>query len=270
MDGRGLTGDLAAEPEQPQAEPETSPGTESQITSAVPLEEQPAELEALPAVPELLEVEPKAINEPATVPEVLATLVPEVPRATISEELAAVAEATAATEPETPRVAVSKLRTAAVSEKHDADPETPHPAFKEMGDRLLEWLLPILAIVLPATFLILIPFVQKNIVTWSNVSLSAKRGDYLIPVLILCAETVRRWCREVSCRGRILQVVRFVAVSMCTVALLISFASSVALTEFTLTPASGRSIVTITAWCLIPSFVFGTIAVVLPPKERAK
>jgi hypothetical protein len=296
--------EVEAPPGTPQGEPTTEaeapPGTEPGASpNPIPSLSQlaadwraPDFLEQVLAGPEvpaaITEVEAKALNEPAVGPEAPPAPGPgpeappapgpgpEAPPAPVPGPEAPPA---AGPGPEAPPAAGPgpEAPPAAGRETLPTGPEAAatavevrHSAFKHTGDRWLEWFLPVLAIALPAFFLIIIPFVRKNIMTWGEVDLSAQRGDYLIPVLILCAETMRRWCREVQCRGRLLRTVRFAAVSVCAIALVVCFASAVVAVEFTPTSASNRSIVTITAWCLIPSFVFGTFAVMAPQRERSK
>ena len=264
---------------EPTTDPEAPPGTEPGQPNSIPSLTQLADLwsapealqqlrarpEAPAAVPEALEVESKALDKPLAAPETFQAA-PAAAAGTLQAEPAPVP----APVPETPAAAAAGTLQAEPAPAAAAAAGAPRAAFAEMGDRWLEWFLPVMAIVLPAFFLILIPFIQNNIWTWGKVDLSSQRGDYLIPVLILCAETVRRWCREVNCRGLLLRRARFAAVSICATALLVCFASAVAASEFNATSTSGRSIDTITVWCLIPSFVFGTFAVVAPHKERDK
>ena len=299
-----MTGDLTAKPKPSQAEsgtpqaepttkaevpPVTEPGSPnpapslSQLAAHLSAPEFLEQVLAAPKVPAAVtEVEAKALIEPAAGPEAPPAAGPEAPPAAGPEAPPAAGpeappalgpEAPPAAGPEAPPAAGPEAPPAAGPEAPPAaGPEAPPAAPRETGDRWtgdkwLEWFLPVLAIALPAFILIVIPYALKHITTWGEVDLSAQRGDYLIPVLILCAETVRRWCREVKCRGRLLRTVRFTAVSVCAFALVVCFASAIVAVEFTPTPASGRSLVTITAWCLIPSFVFGTFAVVAPQKE---
>ena len=257
--------DLTAKSNPPEAEssteaeapPVTEPGSPNPVSSL-------SQLAADWSAPEFLRQVLAAPEAPAAVTEVEARAL---------NETAAVREAPPAAGPEAPPAAVREAPPPAGPEAAAAVIEAPRAGSGETGDsgtgdKWLEWFLPVLAIALPAFFLILIPFIQKHITTWGEVDLSAQRGDYLIPVLILCAETVRRWCRVVKCRGRLMRTVRFTAVSVCAIALVVCFASAVVAVEFSPTPASGRSLVTITSWCLIPSFVFGTFAVAAPQRER--
>lgn len=262
-----LTTDAAAPPGALQAVPTTGaaapPGTEprppnpnpslSQLAANWRVREFIEQVLAAPEVPaSITEAEAIALSEPATGPDTSSAAGPE-------------------TLPATPETAMAGPGTPPATPK-DAAPlaDTRHAALRKTGEGWLEWVLPVLAIALPAFFLILIPFIRKNIMTWGEVDLSAQRGEYLIPVLILCAETVRRWCLDVKCRGRLMRAARFAAVSVCAIALVICFVGAVVAVEYDPTPASSRSIVTITAWCLIPSFVFGTCAVMLSQREHNK
>jgi hypothetical protein len=263
-----VAGDLTARPDStadsaaPRAEPIADPDAPQSEPTADPAQPPapPAEASSLSqlaaawSMPEFLE---RVLAEPrisALVTEALRTDANDATALRTAASTASLAPVSAAPPTETPTT--------------EATPTASKKDLRRVGDRWLEWFLPVLAIALPTFILIIIPYIRQDITTWGQVDLSAQRGDYLIPVLILCAETVRRWCRGVKCRGHLLRGVRIAAVSFCALALIACFASAIAAVEFTPTRASSRSIVTITAWGLIPSLVFGTVAVAAPQKER--
>jgi hypothetical protein len=134
------------------------------------------------------------------------------------------------------------------------------------GDPWFVWLLALAAIALPVVVLLCVGSIPLDRVTWVDVGTAAKRGDFLVPVLILCAETIRRWCREVKC-GHFLIVVRIFAVGMCGLAGAICFSATVIAANVEVTRAGGDSLVTITWWCLVAAFVFGTWAVAVSGGE---
>src|SRR5208283_6024945 len=88
-------------------------------------------------------------------------------------------------------------------------------------DRWLVWLLPILAILLPVVVLLVTYSIPRDAITWHEVNVAIQRGDFLVPVFILCVEAIRRWWRDVHC-GRILKWVRLAATIMCSMAATVS------------------------------------------------
>ena len=128
------------------------------------------------------------------------------------------------------------------------------------GDSWFVWLLALAAIIVPAIVLLCVGSIPLDRLTAGDLSTAAKRGDFLVPVLILCVETIRRWCREVHC-GRVLQFVRVLAVTSCGLAGSICFSATVIAAKVEVTPAVGESLTTITWWCLVVALLFGTWAV---------
>jgi hypothetical protein len=128
------------------------------------------------------------------------------------------------------------------------------------------WLLALAAIIVPVIVLLCVGSIPVDRVAVGSLSTAARRGDFLVPVLILCAETIRRWCREVRC-GRILRFVRILAVASCGLAGSICFSATVIAAKVDVTPAIGASLITITWWCLVVALVFGTWAVAASCRE---
>jgi hypothetical protein len=95
---------------------------------------------------------------------------------------------------------------------------------------------------------------------WHEVDVAVQRGDFLVPVMILCAETVRRWWREVE-PGMILKVFRVLATIACTAAAFVCVVATTTAASVAITAQTGRSIATITASCLVVAVIFGTMAV---------
>ena len=135
------------------------------------------------------------------------------------------------------------------------------------GDAWFVWLLALAAIILPAIVLLCVGSIPLDRVTTGDLSTAARRGDFLVPVLILCVETIRRWCRDVHC-GRILRYVRITAVAACGLAGSICFSATVIATKTEITPAVGESLTTITWWCLVTALLFGTWGVAASRKKE--
>ena len=124
----------------------------------------------------------------------------------------------------------------------------------------LPWLLPLLAIALPMVAFIVVASIPVAGLRWGDTPTAIGRGDFLIPVLILCLEALRCWWVETKC-GWKLGIIRLVSSFLCLSAAVISlFAFAVALSD-PVTTASIRSIEVITLGCLTVSVVAGTIAV---------
>lgn len=136
------------------------------------------------------------------------------------------------------------------------------------GDPWFVWLLALAAIALPVVVLLCVGSIPLDRVTWVDVGTAARRGDFLVPVLILCAEAIRRWCREVKC-GHFLIIVRIFAVGMCGLAGAICFSATVIAANVEVTRAVGDSLVTITWSCLVAASVFGTWAVAVSGGEAS-
>jgi hypothetical protein len=134
------------------------------------------------------------------------------------------------------------------------------------GDPWSVWLLALAAIMVPVVVLLCVGSIPVDRVAVGDLSTAARRGDFLVPVLILCAETIRRWCRDVHC-GRILRFVRIFAVTTCGLAGSICFSATVIAAKVDITPAVGASLITITWWCLVVALVFGTWAVAASCRE---
>jgi hypothetical protein len=128
------------------------------------------------------------------------------------------------------------------------------------ADQWFVWLLALGALAVPVIVLVCADSIPKDTLAWHEVYVSVERGDFLVPVMILCAETVRRWWREVRV-GPVLKCVRIIATFLCTVAALVCVVATTTAASVAVTAQSGRSIGVITASCLIVALVFGTLAV---------
>jgi hypothetical protein len=127
-----------------------------------------------------------------------------------------------------------------------------------------------MAIILPGLVLLVTYSYPRGAISWHTVDVSVRRGDFLIPVLILCVESVRRWWREVK-MGTILWPFRIVATIGCGGAAVVCFAAMASAADSALTNAAGDSAINVTKWSLITGLVFGTLAVcIYKTKAEAK
>ena len=97
---------------------------------------------------------------------------------------------------------------------------------------------------------------------FADVSTAVSRGDFLIPVLIMHAETVRRWTREVACPDRYWRGAQILACTVCFLVACVCFAATVISAVDPVTKASSRSLEAITYVALAAALVFGSMAVV--------
>lgn len=117
------------------------------------------------------------------------------------------------------------------------------------------------AIAVPVIVLLCADSIPKDNISWGDVEISMQRGDFLVPVMLLCVETIRRWWRDVEC-GRFLKFIRYVATALCMAAVTVCLIATTTAVELQqLSPASGKSLTTITVACLVISISFGTLAV---------
>ena len=94
-----------------------------------------------------------------------------------------------------------------------------------------------------------------------DVRTAAGRGEFLVPVLIMLAETVRRWTREVACPNRFWRGGQITACIVSAFLACICFAATVLAAVDRVTAASSRSIDAITFVSLAVALIFGTVAV---------
>lgn len=128
------------------------------------------------------------------------------------------------------------------------------------GDHWFVWLLALGTVAVPIVVLVCADSIPRDRLVWHQAGVAVQRGDFLVPVMVLCAETVRRWWREVE-PGTILKILRILATVACTAAAFVCVVATTTAASGAITPQTGRSITTITAGCLVVVVVFGTMAV---------
>ena len=124
----------------------------------------------------------------------------------------------------------------------------------------MPWLIPLLAIALPMLYFIVAASIPTAAWRWGEAGTSLGRGDFLIPVLILCLEAMRRWWSEVKC-GWKMGIVRFFSSALCLGAVVVCSDSFSVATSHVVTTQSTKSVSVITWGCFAVGFLSGTIAV---------
>jgi hypothetical protein len=120
----------------------------------------------------------------------------------------------------------------------------------------LPWVLPLLAIGLPLLCSIVAASMTAGRWTLQSAAASSGHGDLLIPALIICAESLRRWSYDVK-GGYVVGVFAIFAILVCATAAivcLITFAD-------TGIRSSGYIVNTVTWTSFFSGFVTGTIGV---------
>jgi hypothetical protein len=153
----------------------------------------------------------------------------------------------------------------------DADPGQPPAATQKMrrGDAWLIWGVSLGAIAVPVIILLTIDSLQTDSWRWNGVAAAFDHGDFLVPVLILIADTIRRLWREAACSGWLLVGFRILATIVCTVFCIACFAGIVVATETT-SPTERTAVAQLTLSALVVALAFGTVAVGLPAREAAQ
>jgi hypothetical protein len=144
-------------------------------------------------------------------------------------------------------------------------PEAASSGLSPVADHWLVWLLALAAIAIPVVILFIAASIPKDAAIWSQVTIAAKRGDFLVPVLILSMDTMRRWCRELKCKA-FLGFVKLIACVFCVLAAFICLIATSEAASLAITPEAGTAIEQITVMCMVIPVSFGTLAVGLSAK----
>lgn len=135
------------------------------------------------------------------------------------------------------------------------------PTLHESIQHWVPWLIPLLAVALPLLGFVVAASIPAAALRSGEASTSLGRGDFLIPVLILCLEAIRRWLFEVKC-GKILGRVGACASVLCLAAVVVCLYSFSAASSQVVTADSIKSVSMITWACFTVGLVTGTMAVV--------
>lgn len=126
-------------------------------------------------------------------------------------------------------------------------------------DDWFTWVLALAALAVPAVVLVCVDSIPKDAVAWHEVSVSVDRGDFLIPAMALCVETIRRWWRDVDASR--MRAIRIFATFVCAATGLVSVIATTTAASLPVTSQTGSSIAVITCSCLVVGVTFGTVAV---------
>jgi hypothetical protein len=116
--------------------------------------------------------------------------------------------------------------------------------------------------------LVLVGSIPKGAPVGTNLDLSVRRGEFLVPVIILAAETIRRWCRDVTCTWWPWKTVRIIAVSLGGLAIIVCLIAATEVASTQISRGTGNSMVMITILCSIVALAFGSLGVLLTEGDR--
>jgi hypothetical protein len=139
-----------------------------------------------------------------------------------------------------------------------------HRARHSAFDAWLIWSIAVIAIGFPALFLICVSSIPAGKLDFADLHVAVGRGEFLVPVLIMCAESIRRWTREVKGGLRVL-VFQIIAGVGCALAGIVCMTAAIISAMAAATPMTGRSLTTITVACIVVGGMFGTAGVVIKP-----
>ena len=134
-------------------------------------------------------------------------------------------------------------------------------------DKWLVWGIALLAIALPAFFLVVVSSMGSDSLNFTDCTAAAGRGEFLIPDAFLLIECCRRLTREVFPQHRLWQGIKFTAIFLCAVLTATCLVASVVL-EIHVNDETSRSAIHLTLWCLVAGFLAGTCAVAAKDGER--
>jgi hypothetical protein len=139
-----------------------------------------------------------------------------------------------------------------------------HDAF----DAWLIWSIAVIAIGLPVLILICASSIPVDRMNYASLHVAAGRGEFLVPILIMCAEAIRRWTREIKVKGNSCMIAfKVTACLMCASAGIICMTAAIISATTEATQMTGRSITEITLACIMVGVIFGTAGVVAKPRS---
>jgi len=147
--------------------------------------------------------------------------------------------------------------------QHEHEPVGPprHRAEHGIFDAWLIWSIAVLAILLPAIFLVCVSSIPAGRLNYADLHVAAGRGEFLVPVLIMCAEAIRRWTREIN-GGSAVMAFKITASVLCAFSGIICMTAAIISATTAATPMTDRSLIVITQACVIVGGIFGTAGVV--------
>jgi hypothetical protein len=131
----------------------------------------------------------------------------------------------------------------------------------------LSWVLPLLAVLLPILGFVVAASIPVDAMRWGEARTALGRGDFLIPVLLVCIDAVWRWCVDVKC-GLRMGIVGVFSCGLCVAAGIVCLYSFSVASSLPITKASTDSVTLITLTALVAGGAAGMIAVAAsPPKD---
>jgi hypothetical protein len=150
--------------------------------------------------------------------------------------------------------------TSGVPKKRDA---------KEVLSHWLSWALPVVAVVLPIFCFSVSASIPAASLTWGEGQTALGRGDFLIPVLILCGDAMLRWFFAVKYSRRWLVTVGVVCCLVCFLAVVTCLIAFTVATSSLITPASTKAEASITWMCFLLGGFSGLVAAVMSAPKAA-
>lgn len=133
----------------------------------------------------------------------------------------------------------------------------------------LSWVLPLLAVLLPLLGFVVAASIPVDTMRWGEARTALGRGDFLIPVLLVCIDAVWRWCVEVKCGWR-LGLVGVFSCALCVAAGIVCLYSFSVASSLPVTAASTDSVTLITLTALIVGGASGVVAVAASVPKKAE
>jgi hypothetical protein len=130
---------------------------------------------------------------------------------------------------------------------------------RRRADGWFVWLLALASLAVPVIILVCVDSIPKGALVWHAVNVSIGRGDFLIPAMALCVESIRRWWRDVDAanwRGA-----RLLATFVCATSGLVCVIAMTTAATLPVTPQTGNSVAVITSATLVVGVAFGSLAV---------
>jgi hypothetical protein len=125
------------------------------------------------------------------------------------------------------------------------------------------------AIGLPGFIVTIVSFSQTDSSNWRPVATAISQGVFIIPVMILAADTFWRWCLRAG-RRWITVVQRLIALPLSGIATLTCLLAATQVGAGAAPgTATGRALTAITIWCLISVLPVSLLGVVVSNAEAA-
>jgi hypothetical protein len=131
----------------------------------------------------------------------------------------------------------------------------------------LSWALPLAAVVLPLFCFFVVVLAQAYKLGLGEGNVALGRGDFLIPVLILCVDAMLRWFFDVKYGRRWMVAIGVVCCLLCFLVALICGIAFVVATSSSVTDTSTKAEALITWTCFAVGGLAGLVAAVVTAPE---